>query len=95
MILKRIFGYGMLFVTTLMILSWTFIDDRQYPPDVENILVKAGENRHELEKALRYFQMKGDRQMLQAAYFLIMSGRIRKEINWILVSLIIPTLFWL
>jgi hypothetical protein len=71
MILKRIFGYGMLFVTTLMILSWTFIDDRQYPPDVENILVKAGENRHELEKALRYFQMKGDRQMLQAAYFLI------------------------
>lgn len=69
--LKRIFSYVMLFIMALLLVSWTITDNRQYPPEVEYVLVKSGENRHELEKMLRYFQEKGDEQMLQAAFFLV------------------------
>ena len=71
MMLKRIFSYVMLFIMALLLVSWTITDNRQYPPEVEYVLVKSGENRHELEKMLRYFQEKGDEQMLQAAFFLV------------------------
>lgn len=71
MMLKRIFSYVMLFIMALLLVSWTITDNRQYPPEVEYVLVKSGENRHELEKMLRYFQEKGDEQMLQTAFFLV------------------------
>lgn len=69
--MKKRFYFGLLPITALLFISWTLPDNKQYPPDVEAVLVKAGSNRLELEKALQYFQKRGDEQMLRATYFLI------------------------
>ncbi|MBU0984012.1 MAG: transglutaminase-like domain-containing protein, partial [candidate division Zixibacteria bacterium] len=48
----------------------------QYPADVSQVLVEAGQNRAELEKVLNRFSESGDSLKLKAAYYLIgnMSG---------------------
>lgn len=57
------------FLTFVVVISctltgWTFRSNVKYPAEVETALNKAGVNRAELEKALRYFIEKDDQQML-------------------------------
>lgn len=64
--------------------GWTFRIDVKYPPEVETALNKAGVNRTELEKALRYFIEKNDQEMLQALYFLISNMDIHYTETYVL-----------
>lgn len=64
--------------------GWTFRSDVKYPFEVETALNKAGANRTELEKALRYFIEKDDQQMLQALYFLISNMDIHYTETYVL-----------
>ncbi|NOZ60169.1 MAG: transglutaminase domain-containing protein [Calditrichaeota bacterium] len=55
----------------LAIVIFQFCATSPYPPEVENALKKAGDNRAELEKVIHHYQETGDSLELQAAYFLI------------------------
>lgn len=69
---KQSVCYISVLVIAYSFISWSSpINSTKYPNNVEVVLAKAGNNRLELEKALRYFKEKGDEQMLQALYFLI------------------------
>jgi len=64
--------YG--FIITIVIgvcITATKAQTPAYPPDVQAVLDKAGENKSELEKALEHYHASDDTLKLQAAYFLV------------------------
>ena len=52
-----------------------FISCNHYPDKVEDSLELAGDNRQELELVVEYYKKKGEKERLQAAYFLIANMR--------------------
>ena len=64
--------YIYLFIVSLFFF-YTGCDTQQtkYPLGVETVLVKAGNNRKELEKALNYFYKHGDSIKIKAIEFLV------------------------
>jgi hypothetical protein len=55
---------------------------KSYPSKIEIVLKKAGKNKSELEKAIRYFQKTNDLQKLRAIYFLIENMDIHSSADY-------------
>jgi hypothetical protein len=62
------------FIITIVIgvcITATKAQTPAYPPDVQSVLNKAGENKGELESVLAHYRASDDALKLQAAYFLV------------------------
>lgn len=83
--MKKNFSFLIFIIAMSCVLTgWTFRSNVKYSSEIETALNKAGANRTELEKALRYFIEKDDQQMLQALYFLIRNMDIHYTETYVL-----------
>lgn len=68
-----------LYIILIPIIS---VAQKTYPTEIEAVLKQAKNNRHELEKALKYFYKTGDSLKIKSINFLIVNMPIHKSYNY-------------
>lgn len=69
-------------ILTVLIAHYASFAQLSYPGNVQCVLNKAGKNKAELEKAIKYFSASADSLKLKAVYFLIANMDIHYSIDY-------------
>jgi hypothetical protein len=71
-----------LFLCYFVFIPFIVLAQKKYPADVQSVLLKAGKNRIELEKALDYFYKNGDPLKIKAINFLVANMDIHNSVSY-------------